>query len=203
MFASRENVSIEYYDKGQKIVAVGPQPALEEVDAVLKRLDEPPSTESTHVVKDSAPLRLRVAWLATGMKNEKPAPPPADLDVVVAELAGVGIEAPQLVAQLLINSNEGDRPFQALGEAVLDDEPCVIEVSGVVLATHFFGRTGDEQRKLEIRIAVTRNDGESARRICNLETTISAPLGHSVVLGATPALDKTSVFVIQLMPQSQ
>jgi hypothetical protein len=41
--------------------------------------------------------------------------------------------------------------------------------------------------------------GRSAAQICNLQTQITTPLGHAVVLGVTPTESMTSVFVVQVL----
>jgi hypothetical protein len=192
LVADRENLSIAYDDRGQRIVARGTNATLEELGEMLRGLDQPSPASSTGIAP--TPLQVRVVWLATGMETVTA---PDDLKPVIAELNGIGITDASLVAQMLINADQGTRPFQALGEALLDG-PCNLDVSGSLVSAQ-----GSEDRKLEISIAVTKLEGTSARRICNLETTISAPLGHSVVLGATPSLDKTSVFVIQLMARDK
>ena len=48
---------------------------------------------------------------------------------------------------------------------------------------------------LEINLRAT---GEMNERLADLQTTITAPDGHSVVLGVSPVGPLTSVFVVQV-----
>ena len=56
----------------------------------------------------------------------------------------------------------------------------------------------NEAPGLQLTILATGATGEE---VCNLQTEISAPPGHLVVLGMTPTGTMTSVFVVQVLRQ--
>jgi hypothetical protein len=82
-------------------------------------------------------------------------------------------------------------PFQTLGVAKLD-APCEFTVTG---------RLTDKTELPGLHISITADCERPGKRqrLCNLETNISAPLGHLVVLGVTPTDASTSVFVVQVL----
>jgi hypothetical protein len=115
---------------------------------------------------------------------------PEDLKEVLPGLSKLGIDKPRLAAQTLVNVTSGSR-FQTRGVAKLDS-PCQFSVSG-----QFTG--SNEPPKLHIDIRATRPGQPGPAEICSLQTEISAPLGHLVVLGLTPTEAATSVFVVQVL----
>jgi len=139
----------------------------------------------------SMDVRIRVIWLVNGLASQKEAPPlPEDLKEILPGLAKLGIDQPRLAAQTLVNVTP-NRSFQTTGMAKLDYS-CLYTVGGL-----FTG--GTEPPKLEIEIRATRQKEKSTEEICSLRTTISAPLGHLVVLGITPTQETTSAFVVQVL----
>jgi hypothetical protein len=61
---------------------------------------------------------------------------------------------------------------------------------------------------LQINIDATKQSidakgAATATPVCRVATNITAPPGHSVVLGVTPSENLTSVFIVQLIPKPQ
>lgn len=132
-------------------------------------------------------VRVRVVWLVNGLARDDAPQPPEDLKEVLPDLAKLGIDRPRLVAQTMVNVTP-NMQFQTKGVAKLDF-PCQFSVTG---------RYNDKSASpaLQITIRALRMDQEE---ICNLQTEISAPLGHLVVLGVTPTEAASSVFVVQVL----
>ncbi len=157
---------------------------------LLARLEET-GREIQKLSGASMDVRIRVIWLVNGLASQKEAPPlPEDLKEILPGLAKLGIDQPRLAAQTLVNVT-ANRAFQTTGMAKLDYS-CLYTVGGLFNA-------GTEPPKLEIEIRATRQKEKSTEEICSLRTTISAPLGHLVVLGITPTQETTSAFVVQVL----
>jgi hypothetical protein len=127
--------------------------------------------------------------------------PPPDLKEIVAELARIGVKDPHLVAQTVVNTVAGTE-FRAEGSAKLE-EPCNLVISGTV------SPKDSDSAILNVSIqanalAVGRGGGPPrSNPVCRLNTQITAPFGHTVVLGLTPTETMTSVFVVQVKPHSK
>jgi len=174
----------------KRVIINAPEVTAKTVEALLVRLDEPPRAQLAPNV------RVRVVWLISGHPADKEAPlaaPPADLKEVLPGLAKLGIDKPRLAAQAVLSVRPNAR-FETKGAARLG-LPCQFAVSG-----RFSDR---EVPGLDLRIKATRPGGLGTEEICNLQTEISAPPGHLVVLGVTPTDGATSVFVVQVLPQEE
>lgn len=138
-------------------------------------------------------VRVRVVWLVSGLTREDAPQPPEDLKEILPSLAKLGIDKPRLVAQTIINGTAGAR-FQTKGTARLD-APCQFSVTGQL-------STGKATPGMEVTIRATRegNRDRTPEDICNLQTEVSTPPGHLVLLGVTPTGSTTSVFVVQVLP---
>ena len=130
-------------------------------------------------------VQVRLAWLVNAPASKDARPLPPDLKDVLPGLSKLGIDRPHLAAQTLINVRPNTR-FQAKG--LVTEYNCEFSVTGMF-------RNQKEKPELQIGIRAIRVKEE----ICRLETEISAPLGHLVVLGMTPVEGTTSVFVVQIL----
>jgi hypothetical protein len=130
-------------------------------------------------------VQVRLAWLVNAPASKDAEPVPPDLKEVLPGLSKLGIDRPHLAAQTLINVRPNTR-FQAKG--LVTEYNCEFSVTGMF-------RNQKEKPELQIGIRAIRVQEE----ICRLETEISAPLSHLVVLGMTPVEGATSVFVVQIL----
>jgi hypothetical protein len=171
-------------DTARKSVIVwADEPTTQAVEALLTRLeDRAPGRPAQDV-------QVRVVWLVSGPAREDAAAPPADLREVLPALAKLGIDKPQLAAQAVVSVTPNAQ-FQAKGVAKVDT-PCPFAVTG---------RFGDKKESpvLEVSIRAARKTPGGEEEVCNLQTEITAPPGHLVVLGMTPTGNTTSVFVVQV-----
>jgi hypothetical protein len=182
LFVKSGNFSI---DKTRKLVIVSAdRNTLDKVEALLARL------ETMTAVRPDQDVQVRVVWLINGADAEKMPPTPDDLKEVLPGLAKLGIDKPRLAAQTVVNVSP-NAAFHVEGMAK-PDGPCRFTVAG---------RFSDnkESQKLKITIQASRNREKAIEEICNLETEISAPPGHLVVLGVTPTETATSAFVVQVL----
>jgi len=156
--------------------------------------------------QQTAPVttKLRVVWLVGGLPEEV-ASETADaarlLPDVSLELANLGEKELRVAGQMLLNlTGEASRQFRAQGSVTLDS-PATLSIDGHV---------HNKQRELvdlQIRIKASRdvpvaNSGgrTTSELLSEIQTQISAPKGHAVVLGVTPFKSLTSVFVVELLP---
>ncbi|HEV3079429.1 MAG TPA: secretin N-terminal domain-containing protein [Gemmataceae bacterium] len=167
------------------VVVQGDEQAIKTARELIARLDQPQEKPR------SQEMQVRVVWLASGLSRKDTPPPPRDLQEVVSELTKIGVGDLRLVSQSLVNATEGNG-FTMNGLAMLD-ESCSLSINGSVLSR------ASEMPVLDITI-IARQPAERAKTmLCQLDTRIAAPLGHSVVLGVTPTEKSTSVFIVQLL----
>jgi hypothetical protein len=170
-------------DRTRKLVIVSADDAtLRTVEKLLDNLDRQISDQPEPEVM------VRVAWIVNGPARDDAPPLPDDLKDALKGLAQLGLDRPRLAGQTLVAARANAR-FQAKGVAKLDS-PCQFSVAGRLIDK----KAGPGA--VDISIRARRGEEE----IGSLETEISAPLGHLVVLGVTPTGSQTSVFVIQLLP---
>lgn len=194
-------------DSRQNYVVVhADEQAIKNVEALLAKLDQPTAT------RPSSDAMVRVLWLVGGLEDA--AAPPDDIKDVLPTLAKLGVDKPRLAAQTVVNVAPGAE-FQANGTAKLDG-PCQFSVTGRL------DQAGDAPQ-LQVTIRATRaapappagggpggpgggrfgsgrgGPANSGEEIGHVQTTISAPPGHMVVLGVTPTNTVTSVFVVQVL----
>jgi Bacterial type II/III secretion system short domain len=176
-----------------QIIVSGDKKILEAAMFLLDKLDRPPDTPKISPKE----MQIRVIWLASGPPHKEGRKPPDDMKEVVAELAKMGVEQPRLVAQTMVSTLPGNQ-FRTEGLAELD-QTYRLTVSGTMSSNH----------QLQISIAASlagpRGQGPftvpTPAPIARLDTEITAPPGHSVVLGMTPTPNSTSVFVVQILPK--
>jgi hypothetical protein len=181
-------------DAARKDVIVwGDEKAIQAVERMLVRLDRPQAKLAT-----APDMQVRIVWLASGLTRKETPGPPDDLKDVVAELNKLGIDNPRLVTQAIVTAQLG-KQFRVEGLAGLD-QPYRLSINGTVIG----GGTGEPNR-LQISVNATQATATPAppflNQIGRVETEITAPLGHSVVLGMTPTATSTSVFVVQILPK--
>jgi hypothetical protein len=201
------DVKLAFDAAGNRVIVQGNPEALQVVEALLLRLDEPPAqrAEEPQPAAAAEDVQVRIVWLVAGLKNAEAAEPPKDLENVVAELEKMGVAHLKTAAQVFVKSVPS-MPFNVSGSAMLD-EPCELEVSGSLKAprrafsndnpsaARSQRNASQEPTLLEISV---RAHGAPDQRLADLQTTITAPEGHSVVLGVSPVGTLTSVFVVQL-----
>jgi hypothetical protein len=196
-------------DRARKTVIVSANQATTDiVDSVLAKL------EALQKERPAQDMQIRVVWLVNITEKADAADTPAlalpapldDLKEVLPGLAKLGITEPRVAAQFFISA-KSNTPFLASGTGRLY-RPVDIMVSG-----HF----GDSREMPDMRIAIevsadSNSQGSRGKKggavsppepptkkvLSHLETNISAPPGHLVVLGVTPMNGMTSAFVVQV-----
>jgi Bacterial type II/III secretion system short domain len=182
-------------DASRNLVFVsGDEKAIQAVERLLVRLDRPQAKMAT-----GPDMQVRIVWLASGLTRKETPVPPEDLKDVVAELNKLGIENPRLVTQAIVTAQLG-KQFRVEGLAGLD-QPYRLSINGTVI-----GEETGATNRLQISVNATQAAATPTlppvfSQIGRVETEITAPLGHSVVLGMTPTATSTSVFVVQILPK--
>ena len=149
----------------------------EKIQDIIKKLTKP-TTEQ----KPAKSVQVRVAWLVT--KTQNSAPVPKDLGKVVAELERLGISNLSLAAQSIVRTMPQNE-FQISAKVQLDS-PCDLRIEGIL----------DESNKMDIVLSAVSLQSKPSESLTEIKTTISAPEGHSVVLGVSPIGKQNSVFVV-------
>ncbi len=181
------------------IIAAGPTPSLQIIEALVLRLEEMASANMKLAGQTPQEMQLRLVWLAAGLADSSADDPPQDLRNVLSELEKIGVTGLKLITQTVVKTIDGQQ-FSVSGSAQLD-EPCRLNISGSIMQDRpSFASSPDAvaQRSLKLQISAF-GEGNPNSRLCQLETTIHAPPGQSVVLGVTPINSKPTVFVVQMM----
>jgi hypothetical protein len=172
------------------VIVSGDEKTIQAVETLLARLDRP---QHQQAISD---MQVRIVWLASGLTRKETPGPPEDLKDVVAELNKLGIDNPRLVTQAIVTAQLG-KQFRVEGLAGLD-QPYRLSINGTTTGTA-------EAPRLQISVNATQATAPTGPPILNqigrVETEITAPLGHSVVLGMTPTATSTSVFIVQILPK--
>jgi hypothetical protein len=169
------------------VVVTGDEKLQAEARDLLMNLDRPPENKP----KIAGEMQVRVVWLSSGLPGIGAEPAPEDLKSVVGELAKMGIQDPRLVTQTLVTALP-DRKFE-LGGLAGPESQYRLSISGTLLA-----QAGEAGR---LRILIDARQSTTNATVGRVDTEITTPLGHSVVLGMTPTARTTSVFVVQILPR--
>lgn len=191
------------------IIVAGDDATTAEALNILQQLDQPVVMGLPAVPAAQISRRIRLVWLVSGMPGQ---PVPPDLADVAEELAQMGIEDLALGAQTFVST-------LARGEFQMRCTPgflnqCMLDMNGRIE-----DEGGTPQLQLQLDVAgmlpVPGGPSEPAqyrpagpgvpppnRSLASLKTSLSAPPGHKVVIGAAPMGAITSVFVIQVGPAS-
>lgn len=198
-FVQPRNFSMD--ETGSRLIVRGDEETHALVTKLLETIDVPDPKP--------APKRLqvRIIWLVDEKLAGKDASPPSkDLEKVVRVLdEKLGIANLKMAAQVLVNVDtaaEG-RPFTARGTtkfAEIGDADLNIE--GVVKE----GRTSTMEISIQAEQQTSPNPAGAFRgrsggdkQLASLNTSVAAPIGHSIVLGMTPIQSANSVFVLQVL----
>jgi hypothetical protein len=170
------------------VVAYSTPDVTAQIEALLSRLEAQAARPA------AADVQVRVVWLMNIAAKDDPkdeiGAPPSDLKGILPELAKLGIDRPRLAAQVLVNATAGTE-FRASGRAALTGE-CPVSITGRYIDK-------GESPTLQIAVRATRLHPSGPIELGNVSTSITAPVGHLVVLGMTPTDATTSVFVVQVL----
>ena len=169
------------------VILTGNQNMQAAAELLLQRLDRPPENKP----KIAGEMQVRVVWLSSGLPGIGAEKVPEDLKDVVGELAKMGVNDPRLVTQTLVTALP-DRKFE-LGGLAGPESQYRLSISGTLLA-----QAGEAGR---LRILIDAKQSTTNVTVGRVDSEITAPLGHSVVLGMTPTARTTSVFVVQILPR--
>jgi len=170
------------------------------VERVIAELESKPTAPGGGPLAGN--LRLRVVWLVSGPEEQvaELREPPPDLAPVIEELERLGMGNVRLAGQMMVGS-AGDKFEITASPVVLG--PTQLIINGRLLEPMAKG----EIHRVQIELAVRRGMPAPVRRgqvpaseICNLSSTLTVPLHHSVVFGMAPVEALSSAFVLQLLP---
>jgi len=186
---SRENedLRVAVDERTNSVLVAAPPEQHTTAEALLKALDVPAAADHSQAAPETT-LRVRVIWLADGFSSDD-APAAKNLDEVVTELTKLGLEDIRQVGQVMVHTAPNGR-FQVGGCPKTDPFSADWRITGKL----------DQQQgtpTLEIEISANVLPVDAGLSV-QLQTDISAPLGHYVVLGVTPVGEYTSAFVVQV-----
>ena len=180
-------------DPGRRsLVVAGSPEALNSVEALVKVLDVAVSS-GTSKAQTPRGYRVRVVWLvAGGDTNDETSKPADDLKTVVDELAKVGVKDLVQLGQTIVFTAVPRGRFQIQCPATLEPGLADLKIHGTL-------DVAEETPQLDIQVSAELFIAEPEQILeVELQTTIVAPEGHYVVLGATPMGRMSSVFVVQV-----
>lgn len=181
-------------------------------DAIVQKLVEGLDQAKSAIATQQG-RKVRVVWLVSGL--ELP-PPPPDMNDVVKELEGMGIEGLGLAAQSMVQTISSGKFTVQCSPAAFSR--CRLEMKGTL----------EEDKDSAPRVELTLSamgllqapapaapqpspgpgipplppglPSPGPNQLASISTTLMAPPGHKVVLGVSPIEKYTSVFVIQVLP---
>jgi hypothetical protein len=170
------------------------------VESVLSQIERQPQPAAAPAVR----LRVRFLWLVSGLPADKSAPPPDDLLPLVEDLQRIGVTGLRLATQNVIETTPGRR-------FLIKASPILANRCDLVLEGQFVS-AACSQPSVELRAKVVEyapylepeKNGYKVferRDLCELETTVVAPLGKAIIAGVTPVDRMMAVFVVQVLPQ--
>lgn len=174
-------------DPARKAVVVHADEAgAKSVSEVLARLE-------AEVARPAQDVQVRIVCLVQGDPREEAPAPPSDLKEVMPVLAKLGMDRPRLAAQTLVHAS-ANHPFVTQGVSKLTANPSQFDVSGRYLVQ------GDSA-SLFVKVSIWRAPNNVLVQQNSIETTITAPPGHFVVLGVTPLENLMAAYVVQVLPR--
>jgi hypothetical protein len=168
------------------VIVSGPQQAVAEATAVLKKLDEQRMKER---MKPPASYEVRVVWLANDSRGEQPAD---DLKDVVAELVRLGIKDVRQIGQMVVQTSTG-ASFNLSSLPNFAGEPAGLTASGMLLEEN------DGAVMMKVSIHAMREGKQQRGLLSNIDTRVVLPQKQYVVLATAPVGNITSTFVVQVV----
>ena len=182
------------------LIISGDEEALRIAESLAMKLDATAPQESQPEQRSTPrkSVNIRLLWLATGLK-EPAGPMPKDLEPVISELSKAGVNDLQLVANTMLTTR--GESFNLLSTPSLET-PVTLALEGTLKWS-----AEDSMPLLTVQLVVQRMvdrlkpSGEAPGALINLSSTIDAPFGQFIVLGAAPIGKMESVFVLQVTPK--
>ncbi|MBN2475270.1 MAG: hypothetical protein JXB62_11715 [Pirellulales bacterium] len=181
-------------ERTKSVILSAPAEAIDVMEDLLHDLDalKPPEPDGPQPPPSTA--QVRIVWLLDGEHGEDAPAPPEDLNEVIGELSRAGVKGLQMFGQIVVNTDPGNR-FQVSGFPALGGITSAWQISGTLDY-----QQGTPQLSIELMAPMTH---QGANQRIMVETVVSAPYGHYVVLGVTPTGNFNSVFVVQVSAGKQ
>ncbi len=183
MLGSLFDLLVAYDQATNQMIVRGPAHEIESLDALIETIDRLPAADAHR----PSELRVRLAWLVSGLDQGAGTKIPPDMGEVIRELDKLGIDELRLAAQTIVRVS-ADQRFRTQFVANLI-EPWSMSFTG-----HTANGPGGAVT-LDLKLHGERLSGTASSK---LETSISTVSGHFVVLGVSPIQNLKSVFVIQV-----
>ncbi|MGO9114593.1 MAG: secretin N-terminal domain-containing protein [Thermoguttaceae bacterium] len=181
-------VSID--ERSRSIIAVGSMETLNIAEALITKLDDPPTTAVRR-------YDVRVIWLASGLTGEgRGEPPTDDLKDVVAELSRLGIKDPRQVGQMVVQTSSGGSyqgRFEVKSSPRFGDQMADFNASGLLSE-----RPSGPGLVMQIRLRTRKESSPEEQNLNEIDTQIVLPQKQYVVLATAPTGNLTSIFVVQV-----
>jgi hypothetical protein len=202
VFASDE-VRISADTRTNSIVVLASPAQLAELEALIKMVDR----ESEPRLDLPMPFHVRVIWLADGLEADDAPEPAGDLKDVLAELEKIGVTGLRQVGQATVYTLD-DCEFEINCLPTYGEGASEMKISGRLNAEHgdlpYLSISVSAEQTLYVGPTkpgpLVKPARVTHRGLVSLQTDITAPYGHYVVLGVTPVEKTTSVFVVQVTP---
>ena len=215
-YASPEVIgaSIDSIDRGEStrlgvdkrsnsLIAQGRPQDLQIVAAVISDLDQPAMMNDDSIRADvqnrskaSESMSVLITWLiGDSTAPDSAEPRPDDLKQIESELIKLGVSAPRLAARMFVRAQPNGyfdmRSKPNIGTSPEVDYLVNMNVTGSIQPT-------DDSAAPTVELNIHAKSGTTNAQLASLETRISAPYRHPVVLAVSPIDKMTSVFVIQI-----
>jgi len=196
---------IAFDENSNSLIASGHQKTLESVEELISVLDV--EQKSKYWSKSVDTVMLRFVWLVDEelMPGVNGHDVPYDLEATVERLSGkFSLGRLRRASQVVINHKLGDDSnFEGSGTALIPGSR-EIRISGVC-------KKNQDHVEMKVHLVtgmvrILENDKPSQKFTkpdCEIETTISVPIGRPVFLGMTSSDSKASLFVVQVLDATE
>ncbi len=184
-------------ERTNSLLISGSRDSLSVVENLLSVIDrDAPDGSSRTEAQDEKSYRIHIDWLLTGDVGQ---PIPARLNEVTMALKNHGIDGLQLAAATITSVQADINPQFQLSCSPLEND-VNLEISGSLIP-----KAGSNPG-LQIEVtAEQKREGSrsSAKQLGHLSTSVSARIGHPVVLAVAPINGVSSVFVVTVEDASK
>lgn len=168
--------------RANSIVVVATARQLQQLEELIEIVDSNPARPAPAGQVRS----VRIAWVVSGLREVDGEPLPENLKPIGKELESLGFTNPRLAAQLMVRSKGNARKWRCDSRVEIGTS-VRLEASG--------GFYADQGGAPDLAIDI-KAESEEGEQMCRVDSTISAPPGHPVVLAVNPIGKLHSAFVV-------
>ena len=184
-------------ERTNSLLISGSRDALSVIEELISVIDrDSPNEPRTRASQDDKSYRIHIDWLLTTDRGQ---PVPARLNEVLMALQNHGIDGLQLAAATMTSVQAHINPQFQLSCSPLEND-IKLEIIGSIMPKV----GGNPGLQIEVTAEQQREGSRnSSKQLAHLSTSVSAKIGHPVVLAVAPIEGVSSVFVVTVEDASE